>query len=94
MILFNLKDSNLINSKVSKGRQWGQCQDQEWQSGVEAGKVRGWRRKWNNQSVILKKCEGVLYERMMIQMVVLERELGPRGRSYRETCHLSVRDTQ
>lgn len=36
----------------------------------------------------IQKFQGVLCERVMIQMIVLERELGPIGRSYRE-AHVS-----
>lgn len=58
MILFNFEDLNLKNSKTSKGRQLRLCQDQEWQSGLEAGKVRGWRRKLNNKKAIFKNFKG------------------------------------
>ena len=80
--LFNLENPNLINSKVSKGIS-GLYQDRKWQRRLEAGEMRDWRRKRNIQKAIFK-IQGVLCESVMTQIIVLERELGPRGRSYRE----------
>lgn len=42
------------------------------------------RRKWNTQKAIYK-IQRVLCERVMIQIIVLEREPGPTGGGYWET---------
>lgn len=63
---------------MSKGRQVGLCQNLEWQSGLNAGEMR-LKEKMEQPKSYIQKFQGALCKGMMIQITVLERQLGTKG---------------